>query len=510
MLGIDIPQNPTEEEIGARLMATFPLWQGKEIAEFANLPEMTDPEKRIALQIISTTVFAGTYTAAPGLVPMFSFTMTELSLKYGNAPASTFGYASYALMLCGVVGDYDSGYQFGQMALDLVDKLNVPLFRSRVDFYMGIFVTHWKRHIRESLAPALEAYQVALETGDLTNGMLSVMLHCYHSYVAGLELTQLAETFEKYMEPMAQANQDFALLYQKVWGEPVFSLVGKADNIGLPGYEGYYSQITPVMYDQQFFPAIWSIQLNRGVLAYLFQEYEFALEILTEAEKYIENGVGAITPPIFYFYNTLLHLALYPNMDEAEQEKTMELVNVAQEKMKTWADHAPMNFQHKHDLIAAEKARVLGQLEAVDGYERAIEGAREHHYVQEQALAYELAAKFYLARDMEKIGQTYLREALYYYQQWGAVVKVKDLQDRYPQLLAQAGAETRVREMTTTTTGTRTSSVLDLTSVLKASQAISGEIVLNKLLANLMRVVIENAGAEKGYLILDKQGQLGG
>jgi len=508
ILGIDIPENRTEEEIGARLVATFALWQGKEIADFANLPEMTDPEKRLALQIISS-VFSGTYTAAPDLVPIFAFTMTELSLKHGNAPASTFGYAAYALILCGMVGDYDSGYQFGQMALNLANKLNAPLFKSRVNFYMGIFINHWKRHLRESLPLALEAYQIGLEAGDLANAMLSAMLYSHHAYLAGEELTQLAETFEKYMPPMAQANQDFALIYQKIWGEPVFGLTGKAENIGLPEYEGYYSQITPVMYEQQFFPAIWSIKLNQGILAYVFQEYEFALEILTEAEKYVANAVGAITGPTFYFYKTLLLLALYPNMAEAEKESALETVTATQEKIKTWAEHAPMNFQHKHDLIAAEKARVLGQREAIDLYEAAIRGAQENDYIQEQALAYELAARFYLARDMEKIGQTYLREAHYHYQQWGAAVKVKDLERRYPQLLAQIGAGTIATQTTTatTTTGTKISSALDLTSVLKASQAISGEIVLSKLLANLMRIVIENAGAEKGYLILDKQGR---
>jgi serine/threonine protein phosphatase PrpC len=141
-------------------------------------------------------------------------------------------------------------------------------------------------------------------------------------------------------------------------------------------------------------------------------------------------------------------------VDQATQKEYLEKVVVNQEKMAIWAKHAPMNFQHKYHLVKAEKARVFGQItEAMDLYEKAILGVRDNGYIQEEALAYELAAEFYLARGMEKIAQTYMKEAYYHYQQWGALAKVEDLEERYPQFLTIETA--RVIPTDTTILGTR-------------------------------------------------------
>jgi PAS domain S-box-containing protein len=181
--------------------------------------------------------------------------------------------------------------------------------------------------------------------------------------------------------------------------------------------------------------------------------------------------------------------------------------------MKQWAHYAPMNYLHKYHLVQAETARVLGQLfEAEEFYEQAIQGARENGYIQEEALAYELAAKFYLSRGRQKFAQTYMKEAHYCYGRWGAKAKVTDLEARYPQLLTQSPTVTHTTDTgktnPTTTTGNRSGSSLDLATVMKASQAISSEIVLDKLLTSLMKILIENAGAQKGFLIVETQGRL--
>ncbi len=181
--------------------------------------------------------------------------------------------------------------------------------------------------------------------------------------------------------------------------------------------------------------------------------------------------------------------------------------------MKQWAHYAPMNYLHKYHLVEAEKARVLGQwFEAEEFYEQAIQGARENGYIQEEALAYELAAKHYLARGREKFAQTYMKEAHYCYERWGATAKVKHLETKYPQLLTQSPSVTRTTSTRTTnpttTTGNSSGEALDLATVMKASQAISGEIVLEQLLSSLIQILIENAGAQTGCLILHKDGEL--
>jgi signal transduction histidine kinase len=198
----------------------------------------------------------------------------------------------------------------------------------------------------------------------------------------------------------------------------------------------------------------------------------------------------------------------------SEKEALLNRVNINQEKMRDWAHHAPMNFLHKFYLVEAEKAQVLGQhWQAAQLYDQAIKGARDNGFIQEEALAYELAAKFYLTQGMGAFAQTYMTEAHYAYTRWGAIAKVKDLEAKYSHLITKSSSATRITDTRKTTTSTTTTSnsgeALDLATVMKASQAISGEIMLDKLLASLMKILIENAGAQSGFLILPSQSESG-
>ncbi len=218
--------------------------------------------------------------------------------------------------------------------------------------------------------------------------------------------------------------------------------------------------------------------------------------------------------PVFHFYAALTHLALFPSQPEPEQASMLAVAVTHQTILHQWAQNAPMNHQHKVDLVEAEKCRVLGQkAEAIEFYDKAIAGAKANEYIQEEALANELMAKFYLDWGKQKSAQAYMQEAYYCYARWGAKAKVADLERRYPQLVAPILQQTRtafsVNEtvfplgtVTSTSSLTSISHSLDLASILKASQTISGEIELEKLLSSLLSLVIENAGADKCVLML--------
>ncbi len=248
--------------------------------------------------------------------------------------------------------------------------------------------------------------------------------------------------------------------------------------------------------------------LNKIILSYLFSEKHQAVENAVLAEQYLDGVTATLAVALFHFYDSLVHLCLFFEVSYLDKETWLNRVNTNQDKMCQWAQHAPMNYLHKFYLVEAEKARVLGQMvEAIDFYEQAIKGAKDNGFIQEEALAYELAAKFYLGRGMEKIAQTYMNEAHYGYLHWGATAKVKDLESRYPQFFVKRLPNPTQKTPTITDTSTQTSTVLDLTSIVKASQTISSEILLDTLLEKMMKLVMENAGAEKGYLILNKAGQ---
>jgi signal transduction histidine kinase/FixJ family two-component response regulator len=256
--------------------------------------------------------------------------------------------------------------------------------------------------------------------------------------------------------------------------------------------------------------------LHKLVLYYEFEDYPEALKTIPQIESSFGASLGQLTVIIFYFYDSLVRVAVYSEVSQSERQGILDRVKANQEKMQNWAEHAPMNFLHKFYLVEAELHRVLGEkLEAMEMYDKAIALAKENEYINEEALAYELAAKFYLLWGKETIAQLYMQKAHYAYQVWGAQRKVEDLEEKYPQLLtgtsAHSKTNTTVNQTTTTPTTTshfRTSTSLDLATVMKAAQALSGEIVLSNLLSQLMKIAIENAGAEKGFLILDKSGKL--
>jgi len=250
--------------------------------------------------------------------------------------------------------------------------------------------------------------------------------------------------------------------------------------------------------------------LFKSVLFYLFNENIKAVEVAGLTEKY-KGSLGALIHSSEHnFYYSLILLAHYPATTKTEQKQYLKKVASHQKQMKTWAHHAPMNFQHKYDLVEAEKARVLAQNEtAVIYYERAINGAKEQGFIQEEALANERAAEFYLALGREKVAKTYMTEAYYCYIRWGAVAKVRDLEETYFHLISRTQQpETMNLDPTSTTTSNRTttstsdhSTSLDLGTIMKAAQVLSGEIILGELLGKLMTILIENAGATRGSLL---------
>jgi class 3 adenylate cyclase len=226
-----------------------------------------------------------------------------------------------------------------------------------------------------------------------------------------------------------------------------------------------------------------------------------------EAEKYVMGITGFIPTPQHNFYFSLSLIAYYNNANKKQQKELLEQVDKNQDSMKIWSQYCPENFQHKYDLVAAEKARILGEnWQAEEFYEKAIKGAKKYEFIHEEALAYERASEFYFTFGREEIGQFYLKNAYYCYSQWGAIAKVKQLESEYSQYLLGVMDKAKSTGVSRTTSITENDGeVLDLTTIIKASQAISREIKLEKLLKNLMKIVIETVGAQKGFLILKNE-----
>ncbi|WP_446875233.1 PAS domain S-box protein [Phormidesmis sp. 146-35] len=508
LLGIDLIENPSQADIQRELESTAALLAEREIEDLINLPEMTAPEPLAAMSILAS-IGAAAFLTLPALVILITFKTVNLSINYGNAIWSSLFYAGYGFVLCGVVQDIKLGYEFGKLALSLAERLNTR-GNARTLMFSNVNIIPWKMHLKDTIPMLADAYQNGVETGDFETAGYAAYYVCYNSFFAGEELTQLEQKTAVYSKLINQIRRESPSNWLAILRQTIFNLQDRPENSShlvsrLQNEEQALSHAIAV----EDGTAIQILYLHKVMLCYLFEEHHQAEQTAILARQHFEEATAISVLPIFCFYHSLALLSLSPDASNSEKAAWLNCVNTNQEKMQKWAEHAPMNYLHKFHLVEAEKARVLGQfLEAEELYEQAIAGAAENEYVQEEALAYELAAKHYLARGREKIAQTYMKEAHYCYERWGAMAKVKDLETRYPQFFPQSSDVTYTPiHATSRTTSARLDNAIDLAAVLKASQAISSEIELDRLLRSLMQILIENAGAQTGSLILENSGE---
>ena len=514
LLGINFPEAPNPQHIELELQELQTALVGTKIEDLVQLPLMAQPDKLAAMRILPI-LSSAVYVAVPALYPLIVFKQVKLSLEYGNTAASAFAYATYGLILCAMAGDIDAGYQFGKLALSVLDKLNAKEIKCRTLVMVHTFISHCQEPVKETLKPLLEAYSSGLETGDLEFTALATFAYSYHSFFLGKELKTMEKEMAAYSKLMRQLCQETALDWNELFRQTVLNLQGCSENPCRLSGDSYDEDIKLLRHQSASDrTGLYYLYLNKLILCYLFGDYPQAIANAQAAEQYLDGVTGSLLVTLFYFYHSLSYLAVYPEAAQLEQESILEQITANQKKMKQWVDYAPMNHLQKFYLVEAELNRVLGKkLEAMDYYERAIASAKEYQYLQEEALANELAAKFYLAWGKQTIAQAYLINAYYSYARWGAKAKVEDLEAHYPQLLTpilnqeinystSPTPDSIISRKVTSSSSSSSSAVLDLATVMKASQAISGEIHLEKLLSILMEVLMENAGAEKGALIL--------
>jgi predicted ATPase/signal transduction histidine kinase len=528
LLDINLPNSPTFPDIQQALGETATYLHQKNIPDLINLPLMTDAHKLAAMRILASMI-APAATTMPPLLPLTVLSQVKLSIQYGNAPFSPFAYAMYGQILQGIVLDIEASYQFGNLALGLVEQLNANEVRAKSLFIVALSTKHIKEHLRETLPLFQQAYTSGLENGDLEFAAWATMYQCKYAYFAGREIASLERIIATTSDTLTQFKQAVILNYHEILRQVVLNLLGKADDPCCLVGEAYNEETNlPHLLAVNDRPGLHFLYVHKLILCYLLEESNQALAYAECALTYLDAVPGMLYDPIFHFYDSLARLAIYLDSQRTQQQEILAKVQANQEKMQLWAHHAPMNFQHKFDLVEAEKHRIFGQkTETMEYYDKAITLARINGYIQEEALSNELAAKFYLDWGKEKVAQAYMQEAYYCYARWGAKAKVDDLEKRYPQLLAFILqpkqnrfqlSETRFptankssflhQTIQTTRSSSSISDSLDFASILKASLALSSEIQLEQLISTLMQVVMENAGAKKAALLLIKNATL--
>jgi predicted ATPase/signal transduction histidine kinase len=486
-----------------------------DVQELDTLPEMTDPTQLAAMRILMN-LCAPTYVLDPVLNKQVAFTMVDLCIQHGRSALAAFGYGLYDLIVCGL-RDIDAGYRAGKLALRLLAQFDAKELKAKI---YGLFYAHasiWKDPVKETLAPLLEGIQGGLETGDIEWVGYNSFYYCDHLLFIGEPLELVAHKQAQHFDSMLKLKQTLQSYYLNIWRRLVLKLQGVAEErYSFHGELVTDAEILQGLIDAKNQMFTFTAYLANTIIFYLFKDYEQSVSSASLASDYQGGVTGMLINATHNFYYSLALLAQSTSFSEQERSPILDQVRSHQEILHNWAIHAPCNFQHKYDLVEAEKARVLGQtLKAIDYYDRAIVGAKEQGYIQEEALASELAAEFYFSCGREKIAKVYLTDAYYGYIRWGAMAKVKDLEAQHPFLVAQTHNlatpkldETLTATKTESTSSNLFSTSLDLATFIKFSQAITSEIVLENLLSKLIKLLLKNAAAQKAVLLLLKDDKL--
>ena len=480
------------------------------IADLINAPEMTDPEIQACMKLLVNGI-APSYICNLDVGALLTLKMVNLSIKYGHSDASLFGYVAWSLFALKKFMEYDLAYEFCQLSLNLMHKYHNAGFTGKVLNVFGGHVSHWKTSIRKSVIINRKGYQASLETGDFTYACYNSNHIILQRIVIGDNLNSILEESNKYLDWAKKIKNYVFVSTHQIYQYFIFNLQGLTqDKFSFNKDEFDEIECIQFLKKNAFFPSINNYNIFKTQISYLYGDYVSALEIARETQKTIDFISTQVNESEYYLYYSLTLTALYHSASSSEQKEYWQILQANQQKIKIWADNCPENYLHKYLLVTAEISCICGkELDAIDLYDQAIESAQENKFINNQALANELAGKFWLRRGNQKIAKLYLKEAYYNYQVWGAQSKAVNLAEKYPQLLSEMLQKKVELEETTSTNFYSSISrvdILDLTTVIKAYQAISGEIQLEKLLKILMKIIIENAGAQKGFIIFKNQG----
>ncbi|MGF2040371.1 MAG: trifunctional serine/threonine-protein kinase/ATP-binding protein/sensor histidine kinase [Nostoc sp. CmiVER01] len=506
LLGLEFTAYPDDAYLLEKLNYTKKVIGDRSTFSLAELPPMQDEEKLMAQRILKE-VWPIAYFLGSKALHITSMNITQLSVQYGNSPISVFGYMLYAFNLVFHYGEVDSGYEFGELSLHLHEVLRTKELEANILNMWGGLVCHYKDHISESKPYLLKGFNSGLETGSYQwSGYCSVNF-LWQSLFGNESLEKTAEIAEDFIPSLRKIDRNM-LNYHLLAMEAIANLTKPTDKIDrLVGTWADEGQVLEFAQASSDMLSAFVVYIYKLALCNWYGEFIKAVEYADNAEKYVGGARGIFINPVFYFHQSIALAGAYAEADTETQAIYLNKLNVNLEKFQQWAMHCPTNYQHKFLLIQAEIARIHQQdYQAMELYDKAIASAAENGYLQNEALANELAFRFYLAKDRKNFAKIYLKEARYGYLKWQATGKVRQLDEQYSQIFRDTVERRKATKQIQDISEAKTQA-LDISTAIKASQALSSEMELNPLLEKMMTIAIENAGAQMGYLLVKRENQ---
>ena len=500
--GVHWSPHPTKDDVRREYERIWLQVGSHSIEELVDLPLMNDPESCATLDVLTEVVTPALFTDE-NLLSLVICRMTNLSLEHGNSDGSCFAYVWLGMILGPHFGDYRAGFRFGRLGYDLVEKRGLHRYQARAYMSFGNLVMPWTRHIQTGRDLVRRAFDAANKIGDLT----------FAAYSCNNLNTNLLATGDPLGEVQREAEHGLEFAQKARFGLVIDIITAQLGLIRtLRGQTPAFGSFNDERFDESRFeqhlrgdprlalPECWYWIRKLQVRAYA-NDYASAVEAASKAQQLLWTSPSFFEMAEYHFYGALARAGRYDAASPDEQPQHLAALAAHHKQLEVWAENCPENFANRAALVAAEIARIEGRdLDAMHLYQEAILSARENGFVQNEGLAYELGAAFYRARGFGLFADTCLREARYCYVRWGADGKVKQLDELHPWL-----SEPKQLESSTIAAPPEQ---LDTMTVAKAQQAISSEIVIDRLAETLLRIVLENAGAQKGYLGVEPELEL--
>jgi predicted ATPase/signal transduction histidine kinase len=497
-LGVAWSPHPTEEEVRHEYERIWSQLGSRTIEELIDLPPMSDPASLATLDVLVKVVTPALQTDT-NFLSLAICRMVNLSLERGNSDGSCFAYAWLGIIAGPYFGNYKDGSRFGRLGYELVEQRGLTRFQAGTYMAVGHLMMPWTRHNRTGRDLVRRAFEAANKTGDLT----------FAAYCCYNLSRNLLAAGDPLAEVQCEAENSLAFAQTARFGLVIDVIAGQLGLIRtLRGLTPKFGCFNDEGFDERQFechlasnPA-WALPecwywIKKLQARFFAGDYASAVDASSRAQRLLWTSPSFFETAEFRFYGALAHATSWDSASPDQRPQHFEALAAHYRQLEVWAENCPENFETRVALVGAEMARIEGRvLEAEHLYEQAIRSAHTNGFVHNEALAYEVAARFYAARGLQKFADAYLLEARYCYQRWGADGKVAQLDYLYPHLKKEWLISTP------TSTILAPTERLDLATLIKVSQAVSGEIVLEKLIDTLIRTAIEHAGAERGLLIL--------
>jgi predicted ATPase/signal transduction histidine kinase len=497
-IGIKWSTRPRESEVRAEYLKMRRLLARQPVETLIDLPAMSDPDC-IATMAVLTELFPAAYAVDRYLLELVLLRMTTLSLEYGHAESSSVAYSALNMALGSHFGDYTTAYDLGRLACELVERRSIDRYKARVYSCFAAFTMPWFKHLPLCQPLMTQAFEIGSSKGDMAFASYNSRNLMTHLLMSGMPLGLVQREAEQAMAfarklqlglPAERFIEQLALV-RRLRGVSVET--DPADDEWAKGDVEPYPQLAMMVCYH------WVFRLEERFLA---GDVPAALDAAARV-----NGIrwamrSSIEEAEYDFYAALTRAAACAGASPEQRDLHRRALGEHCERIALWTENCPENFANRKALISAEIARLDGRdLDAEHLYEDAVRLAREHGFLQNQAFACELAGEFHAARGLTTSADAYLRLARDCYERWGALGKVRQLDTRYPQIRTREAGRSAV------STIDKPLAQLDVETVDKASQTLSSEMALPSLLEKLVRLAVEHAGAERGLLVLLRDGE---